>query len=161
MEDFIKEYFEQDNLGTAFPIYFTIRDVKWVPCAIYDDPDRIIAISDSEQIAAACDFDELARELINTGDYKLPDDFRFDETCFDDEQDMKGMFKGVDFYAETKTFIEKGMFLLSREAKNHLTSNAHHYHKEAHVYCHHAWRAPETEKFLNDCKALINAKKDQ
>ena len=43
-----------------------------------------------------------------------------------------------------------------KEAEQHLKSNAHHYSKQAHVYCKHAWRAPKTEKLLMLLKDLSN-----
>lgn len=155
MKEFIKEYFKQDNCGTAYPIYFVIRDVVWVAGHHYCDADRYIAVYDTDIIAEASSETELAQELINdpNNDF-LPKDFDVNFPDWDSVSEIVNEYASFAVFGEKKEWKNIGMFLLKREAEKHLRVNYYHYTKEAHVYCEHAWRAPDTEKFLNNLKEM-------
>ena len=153
--NFAKEYFEQDNLGTTYPIYFTIRDVDWQASYHFEDGDRFVFVWDSEEFERADTLKELFAKLKARPNelWEFPKYFDFEHpTDWQIEQfmDINGSCGGV--FSQKKCWKEKNMFLFADEAAQHLKANSHHYSNEAHVYCKHAWRAPKTEAALNSLK---------
>lgn len=157
---FIKEYFEQDNCGTAYPIYFVIRDIDWQACYHFEDADRYLCIYDTEEIASGKDLEELFAAID-----KDHSDLPFPESW--DKEDIKlwGYSEaeaeqfaekysdyGCYILGQKKCYTEKNMFLLKSEAEDHLKANHYHYSNKAHVYCKHAWRAPRQDKFFESLR---------
>lgn len=153
IDEFIKEYFEQDNCGTAYPIYFTIRDVEWIPSYWPEEGDRFTYVKDGEISESADSLSGLLLKLKANEDYEWHDlisttfSSSFDADYFTEKN-------GGHIFAEKKSWKEQNMFLLKSEAHEHLKANAHHYSDEAHVFCHHAWRAPRQEKFFEALKIM-------
>lgn len=145
---FINEYFTQDNLSTAYPIYFVIKDTKWVSSYHFNESERFIAINDDHQTIAIADslkklFDEIKKHF-EEYDNPLPEnsDYTFIEEGYN------SFLNGINVFGEVNIWEHKNMFLLSSEAHNHLKRNKHHYSSLAHVYCLHSWRSSETSMFF-------------
>jgi len=158
MQEFIKEYFEQHNCGTRYPIYFTIRDVRWECSYHFSDGDRYILVSDTEVIATETTLKELFAQAKKDYEFEYPDHFDssyISEADAEEFVDLNGKDTSCHIFAQKKEWEEKHMFLLSSEARQHLAANKHHYSKEAYVYCSHAWRAPRQDEFFNGLKKLI------
>lgn len=127
VKEFINKYFNQNNYGTRFPIYFCIRDYEYYPCPEGTGDRQEFLDRDSNEIISHLEYTVLSEK----------------------EQDN---YEEV----ESKKYpVDKGVFLLEEEAKQHLKVNHYHYSNEAHIYCHHMWRSPETEEFLNNLKELL------
>lgn len=159
MQEFIKEYFEQDNCGTAYPIYFVIRDMDWQASYHFEDGDRFVFIYDTHTHSTGNGLEELFREIQKDDEIQFPEDFDFDWLDEDSIEEIDKANGGHGFmavYSEKRHWKESNMFLLKSEADEHLKANHYHYSKEAHVYCKHAWRAPKTEAFLNSLKETKN-----
>lgn len=120
----------QDNLSTAFPFFWVIRDTKYLPTSADYHWDKLVYFNDenNEEISEE-EWDALPIERNADCDY-IQDDFR-------------------EVYL-MKTYVESGMFLTDEDAKNHLRKNYYHYSDDAHIYLKHAWRAPLMEEFLNN-----------
>lgn len=155
-KDFIKEYYEQDNCCTEYPIYFVIRDVEWVASYWPEEGDRFSYVHDGEIVETADSLSSLLKKLKkiseneNTGlewDSSISLDLpsSFDADWFTDKN-------GGHIFSEKRTWVNKNMFLLKSEAEQHLKANQHHYSKDAHVYCLHAWRAPRQAAFFKSLK---------
>lgn len=153
--EFIKEYFEQDNCGTAYPIYFVIRDVDWQASYHFEEGDRFIFVWDTYTHSEADTLKELFEKIREDEDITFPEDFDpdwLDEDTIEDIDKASGGHGLMAVYSQRKEYKEQNLFLLKSEAEEHLKANHYHYSKEAHVYCKHAWRAPRTEAFLNNLK---------
>jgi hypothetical protein len=150
------DYYTQENCGTAFPIYFTIRDTEYVPSYNFCDGDRFKFIDDYECVATASNLEELFLDLKenHSDDYIFPNDIDEDYLDESDFSKIKSN-SGSECYvlAESKNYIHKNMFLFQEEAIEHLKNNHYHYCDDAVVYCHHSWRAPKTEGFLKACNS--------
>jgi hypothetical protein len=156
------DYYTQENCGTAFPIYFTIRDIEYTSSYNFCDGDRFKFIDDYEDVATASNLKELFSDLKenHSDDYIFPNDIDEDYLDESDFSKIKSS-SGSECYvlAESKNYIHKNMFLFQEEAIEHLKSNHYHYSEEAVVYCHHSWRAPKTEEFLKACNSHYQDKK--
>lgn len=151
-KEFMDRYFSQDNRGTAFPIYFSIRDFEYIASYQGDDADRYACFcqDNAEIITTADDLVDLVKNLKKIG-YDV--DFYDDDIQFLNQNDIeKGLkdhgYENCIVFGQRRQPVFKGMFLFEDEAENHLKKNAHHYSDEARTYCHHAWRAPETQAFF-------------
>lgn len=163
--NFINEYTTQNNCGTRYPIYFVIRDSKFVSSYHFEDGEKYTLYYDGQIQFDAESLKELFKLIEKDDFFSLPEDFDIEdshhsqydaESVSDFITETKGA--GCSIFAEKKEWVEKGMFLLQREAKEHLEKNHYHYSKDAHVYCQHAWRAPETEGFFEAIAQLIKEK---
>jgi hypothetical protein len=151
------DYYTQENCGTAFPIYFTIRDTENIHLviifAMVIDLNLLMIMND---VATASNLKELFLDLKenHSDDYIFPNDIDEDYLDESDFSKIKSS-SGSECYvlAESKNYIHKNMFLFQEEAIEHLKSNHYHYSEEAVVYCHHSWRAPKTEEFLKACNS--------
>ena len=72
-----------------------------------------------------------------------------------DAEDKREFDESMDFfenrlgkYEVSYEWIEKGMFLTEKDAKDHLRLNHYHYSSDAHTYIKHAWRASDLERFF-------------
>jgi hypothetical protein len=155
-KDYIKEYFEQDNFGTAYPIYFTIRDIKWEASYHFGDGDRYLCVYDYDEFEAKETLPELLKSLRDSEYlFTFPDDFDFDSRSDWQLSELSDLNGGLlDIYSQVRREVDKGMFLLKSEAEKHLKSNSHHYSKDAYVYCHHAWRAPGLKNLLESLSKI-------
>lgn len=156
LKQLVKEYFEQNNYGTAYPIYFTIRDVEYIPCYHFEDGERYVLVQDGSISHVAGSIKKLFEQLIadkdeyefeGLEDADLEDNLFTEYDCKKFVEDNSDYVSGI-FVQEAK-WLSKGVFLFESEAEQHLKNNKHHYSDEAYVYCSHAWRASKTEKLLN------------
>ena len=159
MEEFIKEYFDQDNACTAYPIYFQIQDIEWVSSYHFEDGERYSFVYDGEIVAQEETLEELFKEIREScHDCELDFSSVLDENWIS-EATCQAFCEDNDYcngiFAEKKHYKYCQMFLLKSEAESHLKDNHYHYSKEAKVYCQHAWRAPRQEKFLKDLHAFL------
>jgi hypothetical protein len=129
-EKFFIEYFTQDNLATAFPIYHVIKDKKkfWGVDTDYTD-----------DWAYNCD-DQECDNWSDEGDYH-------------GEKELCDKCYKIGFVEQT---VEHGMFLLRSEAEEHLKLNHYHYSDKAIVYTKHAWRSPRFASLINKIKEELS-----
>lgn len=154
----ISDYFSQDNVGTAYPIYFTIRDYEYVCAYEGITPDRYSAVAGHQDTFFHAEtIKDLVLMLINDRNLliKFDDYFNFDDPTIYDLQHHTSEHE-LDFHCEVKQEVFKGFFLLKEEAANHLKNNAHHYSAQANVYCCHMWRTYETEALFNILRKIVN-----
>lgn len=158
--EFIDEYFTQDNHGTGYPIYFSIRDKEISPCSVYEDEELYqIASCDGlekcvdtledviEWTKSNLDIDSTSYEEI---DYLIDRDILYAK----DVEDFC-LKHGIYVHRMKYVYTYKGMFLLESCAKLHLKENSHHYSKDAVVYCHHAWRCNRQKDFLESIRNVL------
>lgn len=151
--EFWKEYFEQDNHCTAYPIYFQIQDVKWVSSYHFEDGERYTLVDDGESYLESDTlmglFEQIKKDEDDLG-FKLPDfldiDMHISEAECEEFTSINEFVTGI--FAEKKGYEYKNMFLLQSEAEAHLKANHYHYSSEAIIYCNHAWRAPKQEAVI-------------
>ncbi len=122
LKQFFIEYFTQDNLCTAFPIYHVIKDKKkfWGV-----DPQY------TEDCFYNC-YDEECKNFCEEGEPSGTEEIC--NQCYE-----------VCWVEQT---VEHGMFLLRSEAEQHLKSNHYHYSDKAIVYTKHAWRSPRFAELI-------------
>jgi hypothetical protein len=146
------EMSSQNPRGTRMPHIFQIRDWR----RVYDDNlngDVRVFIDSSDGWTVIETIDEL-RHYISSEDVIEPDnldemwecDYHWD---LDEwvEENLPKLSKST--YSMEPIYINA--FLTAKAAQSHLDSNNYHYHPNADVYLHHAWRNPEAElvsKFL-------------
>lgn len=121
---------QQDNRGTAFPYYYTIRD-RVRRFAPLDRCDEVVWEYDGHEFATE---EEARREL--------KDGFGIDDHQLEKE------YRKIKEVGIKIGWKDHGIFLTEKDAEAHLLMNAHHYSAEAHTYVDHAWRAPQLEHFL-------------
>ena len=136
--NYLTEIATQDNHGTRLPIFFTIMDGRdqVVPPDFGDK-----TIYRHNDFDSACDsIPELYKRLRRYGYTK---------------EETKNIInrEEYDTFDMKRVFDSRGMFLTEKEAREHFERNRYHYSKDAHIYCHHAWRAPEMKEFF---EALFN-----
>lgn len=136
--EYLKKMSSQDNLSTAFPFFWVIRDVKYLPTDADYHWNKVIYLNEeSGEEISQDEWDALPTERNNDCE-QIQDDFR-------------------EVYL-MKTYEESGMFLTHEDAKNHLSKNYYHYSEEAHPYLKHAWRAPLMEEFFDNLFQYFNVK---
>lgn len=157
--EFINEYFSQNNCGTAYPIYFSIRDSEYVPISVYDDADKYMLVVDCDVLGT---YDSLVNAVIGLRDskyYEVPECLLNED--HEDYWDFDCIFEkfcednSITCAPVKKQYTYKGMFLLKSEAQDHLESNKHHYSNDAIVYCEHAWRSERQKDFLESVKKIL------
>lgn len=134
---FLQRMSTQENHMTAWPHYFVVRTAKWVitdedyasgnyriRCVHNDDHETVITEEEYDALPVQC------------------------EDAVEDESGNKFCQDDFTRFCEVNVWQEEGMFFTETDAKGHLERNHYHYSKDAHVYCKHAWRAPELENFL-------------
>ncbi len=128
----------QDNRCTAFPIYYVIRDARWViteeDYVIGDSRIVYVNKQDYEDIITEDEHGKLAEKYDD-----VSEEDRLNGVCSQEEYRR---------FCEVCVWQDHGMFLTQTDAEKHLKLNAYHYSEDAHTYVKHAWRAPELEEFL-------------
>lgn len=141
IKSFLTEYITQDNLGTAFPIFFVIKteEFKYFDKGEWDagEHDGVTTAychPDYNDGQAVDDIEELIKEI---------KEYAEEDEQHDEIEDIKRLNK-VRFWREEHLFLTKSA------AHNHFQRNRYHYSKNAHVYCKHAWRNHKFETFILD-----------
>ena len=150
---FIEKYLNQNNAGTAYPIYHVIRTARWEiaaeGCGERFTYREKVEFENSFAVEDPGDIFEVMKTQLEEEEIELPRDKDELEEFIEDH-----IYEKYDLFEERKEWEEKGLFLLRDEAQAHLERNDYHYSKCAHVYTHHVWRAPETERVFAAIKAL-------
>ena len=137
IKEFLTEMVNQDNLGTAFPIFFVIKTERFHYTATdefheeFGDVSTAYSHPDCFEGQPYDSREEIVNEL-KEANYN----------------DWKKLDKNIQHWSKFRYWEDEGLFLTSSSAKHHLESNRHHYSKNAHVYCKHAWRSHPLESFL-------------
>lgn len=147
----------QDNIATAKPLVFTIRER--FPIVGYDSnyadelclideegtiftetTDVIKYIEDHYSDSEHQTVEEIAESIGETVD-------EFDFYSLSHLLNALGCTCEVSYWKMGERF--KGAFLTSKSAEEHLKANRHHYVEDAEVYCTHGWRNPVLEQLLS------------
>ena len=173
LKELQKELNTEDNVGTATPRYWVIRQ-----------PERIYHLDEAEadyyMFIDECDKYELTLEdLKDKLEYLCDDNLKsvevkdgvltfeyFDEWLEEVEQykvDYDNCYRDglikisellefevrVIYYSEIDVTADNCMFLTQIDAENHLRANDYHYHEKARTYCMCGWRSPRFERLIN------------
>jgi hypothetical protein len=158
----------QDPRGTRMPHMFQIRDWK----RVYDwdlNGDTGIWIDRSGDYLEIETFDDLF-DYLESNSIESPS--REELKDFWDNEWESFEWHGEDLqlfdFIERCTSLERcsytlepvyvNCFLTAKAAQEHLDRNYYHYHKNADVYLHHAWRNPEADLVSEFLCGLINKK---
>lgn len=173
LKELQKELNTEDNVGTASPRYWVIRQ-----------PERIYHLDEDEadyyEFIDECDKYELTLEnLKDKLEFLCDDNLKsvevkdgvltfeyFDEwleevekykvdydNCYTDGRDkileLLESDVSVVYYKEVDVTVDNCMFLTQIDAENHLRANDYHYHEKARTYCMCGWRSPRFERLIN------------
>ena len=173
LKELQKEINTEDNVGTASPRYWVIRQ-----------PERIYHLDEYEadyyEFIDECDKYELTLEdLKDKLEFLCYDNLKsvevkdgvltfeyFDEwseeveeykvnydNCYTDGRDkileLLESDISVVYYKEVDETVDNCMFLTQIDAENHLRANDYHYHEKARTYCMCGWRNPRFERLIN------------
>lgn len=173
LKELQKELNTEDNVGTANPRYWVIRQ-----------PERIYHLDEDEadyyEFIDECDKYELTLEdLKDKLEFLCDDNLKsvevkdgvltfeyFDEwlegvekykvdydNCYTDGRDkileLLESDVSVAYYKEVDATVDNCMFLTQIDAENHLRANDYHYHEKARTYCMCGWRSPRFERLIN------------
>lgn len=172
LKELQKELNTEDNVGTATPRYWVIRQPERIYHLDEDEADYYVFIDE-------CDKYELTLEdLKDKLEYLCDDNLKsvevkdgvltfeyFDEWLEEVEQykvDYDNCYRDglikisellefevrVIYYSEIDVTADNCMFLTQIDAENHLRANDYHYHEEARTYCMHGWRNPRFERLI-------------
>jgi hypothetical protein len=146
----------QDNLSTAKPVYWGIKDRKKNFGNDINDPDGIQIVEDGENIDAECicdyfeenDIDILFTEDIKNDEELLECENKWDIEIFLALNRIADKYRVYEYQYED--FIETNLLFLTKTAADlYLKNNSYHHTDYAHTYCMHAWRNEKLKKFLN------------
>lgn len=172
LKELQKELNTEDNVGTANPRYWVIRQPERIYHLDEDEADYYVFIDE-------CDKYELTLEDLKDKLEFLCDDnlksvevkdgvltFEYFDEWLEEVEEYKvdydnyytdGKYKilellefdvSVVYYKEIDVTVDNCMFLTQIDAENHLRANDHHYHEKARTYCMHGWRNPRFERLI-------------
>lgn len=173
LKELQKELNTEDNVGTATPRYWVIRQPERIYHLDEDEADYYVFIDEcdkyeltledlKDKLEFLCDdnlksvevkdgvltfeyFDEWLEEVEK---YKVDYD-----NCYTDGRDkileLLESDVSVAYYKEVDATVDNCMFLTQIDAENHLRANDYHYHEKARTYCMRGWRSPRFERLIN------------
>lgn len=172
LKELQKELNTEDNVGTANPRYWVIRQPERIYHLDEDAADYYVFIDE-------CDKYELTLEDLKDKLEFLCDDnlksvevkdgvltFEYFDEWLEEVEEYKvdydnyytdGKYKilellesdvSVAYYKEVDATVDNCMFLTQIDAENHLRANDYHYHEKARTYCMHGWRNPRFERLI-------------
>ena len=173
LKELQKELNTEDNVGTATPRYWVIRQPERIYHLDEDEADYYVFIDEcdkyeltledlKDKLEFLCDdnlksvevkdgvltfeyFDEWLEEVEK---YKVDYD-----NCYTDGRDkileLLESDVSVAYYKEVDATVNNCMFLTQIDAENHLRANDYHYHEKARTYCMCGWRSPRFERLIN------------
>lgn len=173
LKELQKEINTEDNVGTATPRYWVIRQPERIYHLAEDEADYYVFIDEcdkyeltledlKDKLEYLCDdnlksvevkdgvltfeyFDEWLEEV---EEYKVDYD-----NCYIDGRDkileLLESDVSVVYYKEVDATVDNCMFLTQIDAENHLRANDYHYHEKARTYCMCGWRSPRFERLIN------------
>lgn len=173
LKELQKELNTEDNVGTATPRYWVIKQPERIYHLEEDEADYYVFIDE-------CDKYELTLEdLKDKLEFLCNDNLKsvevkdgvltfeyFDEwleevekykvdydNCYTDGRDkileLLESDVSVAYYKEVDATVDNCMFLTQIDAENHLRANDYHYHEKARTYCMCGWRSPRFERLIN------------
>lgn len=172
LKELQKELNTEDNVGTANPRYWVIRQPERIYHLDEDEADYYVFIDEcdkyeltledlKDKLEFLCDdnlksvevkdgvltfeyFDEWLEEV---EEYKVDYD-----NCYIDGRDkileLLESDVSVAYYKEVDATVDNCMFLTQIDAENHLRVNDYHYHEKARTYCMCGWRSPRFERLI-------------
>lgn len=172
LKELQKELNTEDNVGTATPRYWVIRQPERIYHLGEDEADYYVFIDEcdkyeltledlKDKLEYLCD-DNLKSVEVKDGvltfeyfDEWLEDveEYKVDyDNCYIDGRDkileLLESDVSVAYYKEVDATVDNCMFLTQIDAENHLRANDHHYHEKARTYCMHGWRNPRFERLI-------------
>lgn len=180
-----KAYCNQDNRGTAFPIFYQIRDWKYELVAEGCDGDCIHITEDGECFVQYNVKDDGCEEEFSIDNFlqKHCKAYGIDTEQITKNEEWSELIQEVEDGCDMKTQVEtlcnyfnekfecdyrvyevelrpvyKGCFLTEQDAEEHLKLNDYHYHKKADTWCAPAWRSSTMNKLNKLFEELNNVK---
>ena len=174
LKELQKELNTEDNVGTASPRYWVIRQPERIYHVDRDEADYYVFLDDDYQELT---LEELKNYLEDVYDDNLKsvdikdgvltfeylDEFSEEiekytidfynsslESSYsvDKVLELLELEVNVVYYKEIDATVDNCMFLTQIDAENHLRANDYHYHEEARTYCMCGWRSPRFEKLI-------------
>ena len=175
LKELQKELNTEDNVGTASPRYWVIRQPERIYHVDKDEADYFMFIDDDYQELT---LEELKNYLEDVYDDNLKsvdikdgvltfeylDEFSEEiekytidfynsslESSYsvDKVLELLELEVNVVYYKEIDATVDNCMFLTQIDAENHLRANDYHYHEKARTYCMCGWRSPRFERLVN------------
>lgn len=174
LKELQKELNTEDNVGTASPRYWVIRQPERIYHVDKDEADYFMFIDDDYQELT---LEELKNYLEDVYDDNLKsvdikdgvltfeylDEFSEEiekytidfynsslESSYsvDKVLELLELEVNVVYYKEIDATVDNCMFLTQIDAENHLRANDYHYHEKARTYCMCGWRSPRFERLI-------------
>ena len=175
LKELQKELNTEDNVGTASPRYWVIRQPERIYHVDKDEADYYVFLDDDYQELT---LEELKNYLEDVYDDNLKsvdikdgvltfeylDEFSEEiekytidfynsslESSYsvDKVLELLELEVNVVYYKEIDATVDNCMFLTQIDAENHLRANDYHYHEKARTYCMCGWRSPRFERLIN------------
>ena len=175
LKELQKELNTEDNVGTASPRYWVIRQPERIYHVDRDEADYYVFLDDDYQELTV---EELKNYLEDVYDDNLKSVDRKDGVLtveyldeFSEESEkytidfynsslessysvdkvleLLELEVNVVYYKEIDATVDNCMFLTQIDAENHLRANDYHYHEKARTYCMCGWRSPRFERLIN------------
>lgn len=174
LKELQKELNTEDNVGTASPRYWVIRQPERIYHVDRDAADYYMFVDD--------DYEELTLEELKNYLEDVYDDnlknvdikdgvltfeylnefseeierYTIDfnnlplESSYSVDKVLELLELQVDvvYYKEVDATVDNCMFLTQIDAENHLRANDYHYHEKARTYCMCGWRNPRFERLI-------------
>ena len=173
LKELQKELNTEDNVGTASPRYWVIRQPERIYHLDEDEADYYVFIDEcdkyeltledlKDKLEFLCD-DNLKSVEVKDGvltfeyfdewleegeEYKVD----YDNYYTDGKDKILELLESdvsVAYYKEVDATVDNCMFLTQIDAENHLRANDYHYHEKARTYCMCGWRSPRFERLIN------------
>lgn len=175
LKELQKELNTEDNVGTASPRYWVIRQPERIYYVDRDVADYYMFVdNDYEELT----LEELKNYLEDVYDDNLKnvdikdgvltfeylnefseeiERYTIDfnnlplESSYSIDKVLELLELEVDvvYYKEVDATVDNCMFLTQIDAENHLRANDYHYHEKARTYCMCGWRSPRFERLIN------------
>ena len=175
LKELQKELNTEDNVGTASPRYWVIRQPERIYHVDRDEADYYVFLDDDYQELT---LEELKNYLEDVYDDNLKsvdikdgvltfeylDEFSeeiekytidFYNSSLESSYSVDKVLElfelevNVVYYKEIDATVDNCMFLTQIDAENHLRANDYHYHEKARTYCMCGWRSPRFERLIN------------
>ena len=175
LKELQKELNTEDNVGTASPRYWVIRQPERIYYVDKDEADYFMFVDDDYQELT---LEELKNYLEDVYDDNLKsvdikngvltfeylEEFSeeiekytidFNNSFLDSRYSVDKVLEllelevSVVYYKEIDVTVDNCMFLTQIDAENHLRANDYHYHEKARTYCMCGWRNPRFERLIN------------
>ena len=174
LKELQKELNTEDNVGTATPRYWVIRQPERIYHVDRDAADYYMFVDDDYQELTLEElknyledvYDDnlksvdikdgvLTFEYLNEFSEKI-ERYTIDfnnlplESSYSVDKVLELLELEVDvvYYKEVDATVDNCMFLTQIDAENHLRANDYHYHEKARTYCMCGWRSPRFERLI-------------